>query len=234
MRNLFKLGHTVGMALMCAHSLIFAQTADQIADFTKASKFDDVSEVQSLIKAGISPNTLDPKGNPMLIVAIRDKSLKVIDLLLSNKAIDANLMNKSGENPLMIASIEGQLAVVEALVLRNKAEVNKTGWSPLHYACSSGKLSVAQFLIANGAKVNALSPSDTTPLMMAVNSGNDLLIKFLLDNGADIRMRNHEGFSAIDVAALYSKDDIRDGLMSRWLKLYKEPYPGGPKKFLPK
>ena len=222
------------MALICAHSLIFAQTADQITDFTKASKFDDISEVQSLMKAGISPNTLDPKGNPMLIVAIRDKSLKVIDFLLSNKAIDVNLTNKSGENPLMIASIDGQLAVVEALVLKHKAEVNKTGWAPLHYASSTGQLSVAQFLIANGAKVNALSPSETTPLMMAVNSGNDFLIKFLLDNGADIRMRNHEGFSAIDVAALYSKDDIRDGLMSRWLKLYKEPYPGGPKKFLPK
>ena len=65
---------------------------------------------------------------------------------------------------------------------------------------------------------------------MAVSSGNDLLIKFLLDNGADLGIRNHEGFSAIDVAELFSKNDIRDGLMSRWLKLYKQPYPGGPKK----
>ena len=94
----------------------------------------------------------------------------------------------------------------------------------------TGKLSVAQFLVANGAKVNALSPSDTTPLMMAVSSGNDQLIKFLLDNGADLRMRNHEGYSAIDVAALFSKEDIREGLISRWEKLYKQPYPGGPKK----
>jgi hypothetical protein len=43
-------------------------------------------------------------------------------------------------------------------------------------------------------------------------------------------MRNHEGYTAIDVAQLFGKDDIRDGLMSRWLKLYKQPYPGGPKK----
>jgi ankyrin repeat protein len=231
MRNSFKLIHSLNVALLCISSAAFAQTADQIADFTKAAKFDDVSEVQALIKAGVSPNTLDPKGNPMLIVAIRDKSLKVADLLLANKAIDVNLSNKSGENPLMMASIEGELSLVETLVLKNKADVNKTGWTPLHYACTTGKLSVAEFLVAKGAKVNALSQSETTPLMMAVSSGNDQLIKFLLDNGADMRMRNHEGYSAIDVAELFSKDDIREGLMSRWQKLYKQPYPGGPKKF---
>jgi hypothetical protein len=230
MRNPFKFIHSLNAALLCISSAAFAQTADQIADFTKAAKFDDVSEVQALIKAGVSPNTLDPKGNPMLIVAIRDKSLKVADLLLANKAIDVNLSNKSGENPLMMASIEGELSLVETLVLKNKADVNKAGWTPLHYACTTGKLSVAEFLVSKGAKVNALSQSETTPLMMAVSSGNDQLIKFLLDNGADIRMRNHEGYSAIDVAELFSKDDIREGLMSRWHKLYKQPYPGGPKK----
>ena len=231
MRNLFKFNCTVITVLLVFSTPAFAQTADQITDFTKAAKFDDVSEVQSLIKAGVNPNTLDPKGNPMLIVAIRDKSFKVADMLIANPATDVNLSNKSGENPLMMASIEGELPLVELLVIKKKAQVNKTGWAPLHYACTTGKLSVAEFLVANGAKVNALSPSDTTPLMMAVNSGNEMLIKFLLDNGADLRMRNHEGYSAIDVADLFSKTDIRDGLISRWQKLYKEPYPGGPKKF---
>lgn len=228
MRNSFNLNILFSASLICFSSLALAQTADQITDFTKAAKFDDVSEVQSLIKSGVSPNTLDPRGNPMLIVAIRDKSYKVIDLLVANPSTDVNLANKSSENPLMMASIDGELPIVEMLVLKKKANVNKSGWSPLHYACTTGKLGVAEFLVANGAKVNALSPSNTTPLMMAVNSGNEVLIKFLLDNGADLRMRNHEGYSAIDVAVLFSKEDIREGLMSRWEKLYKQPYPGGP------
>jgi ankyrin repeat protein len=230
MRNSFKLNTVFITLFLSFSSSLSAQTPDQVTDFAKSAKFDDVSGIQSLIKSGVSPNTLDPKGNPMLIVAIRDKSFKVIDLLLANQAIDVNLANKSDENPLMIASIEGELPIVEALVLKKKAEVNKSGWTPLHYACSTGRLSVAEFLVANGAKVNAMSPSDTTPLMMAVSSGNEVLIKFLLDNGADLRMRNHEGYSAIDVAVLFSKDDIRQGLMSRWEKIYKQPYPGGPMK----
>lgn len=230
MRSLFKLKNLVLCAMMAASGLVLAQTVSQIDDFTKAAKFDDVSEIKDLIKAGVSPNAIDPKGNPMLIVAIRDKSMKVIDFLLSNPNVDPNLANKSGETPLMMASIEGDLPLVKTLVLGKKVDVNKTGWTPLHYACATGKLEVAQFLVANGAKVNALSPSETTPLMMAVSSGNDQLIKFLLDKGADLKLRNHEGFTAIDVAELFSKDDIRDGLKSRWQKLYKQPYPGGPKK----
>ena len=230
MRSSFKVNRLFHVYLLCFSGLISAQTADQITDFTKAAKFDDVSEVRSLIKAGVSPNTLDPKGNPMLILAVRDKSFKVTDLLLANPATDVNLTNKSGENALMLAAFDGELALVKSLVLQKKAAVNKLGWAPIHYAATNGHLEITQFLMANGAQINALSPSETTPLMMSIGSGNDQLIKYLLDNGADLRMRNHEGYTAIDVAQLFGKDDIRDGLMSRWVKLYKQPYPGGPKK----
>jgi len=230
MRNSFKLFFAVNAATLCFSGGLFAQTADQIDDFTKAAKFDDVSEVQSLLKAGVSPNTLDPKGNPMLIVAIRDKSKKVTDLLLANPATNVNLANKSGENALMMAAFDGDLPTVKMLVLEKKASVNKRGWAPIHYAATNGHLQIVQFLMAHGAKVNAYSPSETTPLMMAIGSGNDDLIKYLLDNGADLSLRNHEGYTAIDIAQLFGKDDIRDGLTSRWQKLYREPYPGGPKK----
>ncbi|CAM3664564.1 ankyrin repeat domain-containing protein [Polynucleobacter antarcticus] len=231
MRVSFKYKILLSSVFISFSGLAFAQTAAQVESFTKAAKFDDVSEIKALLKSGISPNTVDPMGNPMLIVAIKDKSPKAIDLLLADSAIEANLSNKNGETPLMIAAIEGEFPVVQKLVLNMKVDVNKTGWTPLHYACASGRLDIAQFLLKQGAKVNALSPSDTTPLMMAVSSGNEELIKALLDQGADLQMRNHEGFSAIDVAALFDKDHIRDGLMSRWVKLYKSPYPGGPKKF---
>lgn len=230
MRNLFKFKGVVNIALMCLSTFAIAQTPDQIADFTKAAKFDDVSEVRSLLKAGVSPNTLDPRGNPMLTLAIREKSFKVADLLVSNPATDINLANKSGENPLMMAAFDGDLPVVKMLVLEKKAAVNKPGWAPIHYAATNGHLQIVEFLMANGAQVNALSPSETTPLMMAIGSGNEQLIKYLLDNGADLSMRNHEGYTAIDVAQLFNKDSIRDGLISRWQKVYGKPYPGGPKK----
>ena len=58
------------------------------------------------------------------------------------------------------------------------------------------------------------------------------LVRYLLDNGADLRIRNTQGFSAIDIAEIYEKPWIADGLKSRWQRLYKQPYPG-PLKPLP-
>ena len=181
----------------------FAQTDDQINDFTKAAKFDDIAVVTLLLSKGVSPNTVDAKGNPMLNLAIKDKSTKVTELLINDKRTDVDLSNKYGETPLMIASIDGDLTLVKTLVLQKKAMVNHIGWTPLHYACSKGNLEVAQFLVTNGALVDSLSPGNTTPLMMAVQSGNEQLIKLLLDKGADIQLRNTNGLSAIDIADIY-------------------------------
>ncbi|QWD61016.1 ankyrin repeat domain-containing protein [Polynucleobacter sp. MWH-UH35A] len=209
---------------MAVNGRAFGQTDAQIADFAKAAKFNDVATVKALVSKGVSPNTTDPKGEPMLNLAIKDKSDDVIYFLISNKATDVDQSNKHGETPLMIASIDGNLPVVKALVQQRKAMIDHVGWTPLHYACAKGHLEVAQYLLANGAAVDSLSPGDTTPLMMAVQSGNEPLIKLLLDKGADLQIRNSVGLSAIDIAVIYDKPWVAEGLTSRWLKLYKKPY----------
>jgi hypothetical protein len=48
--------------------------------------------------------------------------------------------------------------------------------------------------------------------------------KYLLDNGADLQAKNNLGISAIDIADIYEKPWIGDGLRARWVKLYKKPY----------
>jgi ankyrin repeat protein len=213
--------------LICiANQISYSQTPVQAADFAKAAKFDDASEVKSLLKKGVNPNILDANGSPMLVLAIREKSPKVINVLLGDKNIDVDLSDKNGETPLMMASIDGNLPLVKTLVIDHKAQLDHIGWTPLHYACAKGQLEVAQFLIANGAIVDSMSLGNTTPLMMAVQSGNEQVVKLLLDKGADLQLRNDHGLTAIDIADIYDKAWIGDGLRSRWLKLYKKPYVG--------
>ena len=213
--------------LICiGNQLSHSQTPVQLADFAKAAKFDNASEVKSLLKKGVNPNTVDANGNPMLILAIREKSSNVIDVLLGDQSIDVDLSDKNGETPLMMASIDGNLPLVKTLVISHKAQLDHIGWTPLHYACAKGHLEVAQFLIANGAIVDSMCLGNTTPLMMSVQSGNEQLVKLLLDKGADLQLRNSQGLTAIDIADIYDKPWISDGLRSRWLKLYKKPYVG--------
>jgi ankyrin repeat protein len=206
-----------------------AQTDSQIAAITKAATFDDAREVKALIDKGMSPNQKDPKGMPILMLAIQEKSMKTVDYLINAKGIDLNQTNITNETPLMFAALYGMLPEVKTLVNQKEVPVNRSGWTPLHYACTNGHLDIALFLLDKGAAVDAPSPNETTPIMMAIRAGNIQLVRLLLDRGADIRIRNQQGFSAIDVAELFNQEEIQKGLRARWQKLYNEPYPGGPK-----
>lgn len=222
----------LGMAFLSLSTMpnwAVAQTESQIAAITKAAKFDDVREVRSLIEKGVSPNQKDPRGMPILMVAIQENSVKTVDYLINVKGIDLNQPNMTSETPLMFASLYGLFPEVKVLVNQKEVPVNRTGWTPLHYACTNGHLEIAQFLLEKGAVVDAPSPNETTPLMMAIRAGNIQLVRLLLDRGADIRIRNQQGYSAIDVAELFNQEEIQKGLRARWQKLYSEPYPGGPK-----
>lgn len=152
-----------------------------------------------------------------------------MDYLINTKSIDLDQTNITNETPLMFAALYGLLPEVKTLVNQKEAPVNRSGWTPLHYACTNGHLDVALFLLDKGAVVDALSPNETTPLMMAIRAGNIQLVRLLLERGADIRIRNQQGYSAIDVAEFFNQEEIQKGLKSRWQKLYKEPYSGGPK-----
>ena len=217
------------LAAGVAPATLSAQTDSQIAAITKAATFDDAREVKALIDKGMSPNQKDPKGMPILMLAIQEKSMKTVDYLINVKGIDLNQTNITNETPLMFAALYGMLPEVKTLVNQKEVPVNRSGWTPLHYACTNGHLDIALFLLDKGAAVDAPSPNETTPIMMAIRAGNIQLVRLLLDRGADIRIRNQQGYSAIDVAELFNQEEIQKGLRARWQKLYNEPYPGGPK-----
>ncbi len=207
----------VGCMAMAGCALVHAAPAD---DMRKAVEFDDGNTVQKLIGRGVDPNLVDARGNPMLVVALREKSLKAAKALIKAKDIDFDKTNPAGENALMIASLEGELDMIKLMVDEMDAEVNKKGWAPLHYAATNGHNDVVKYLVDHAAYIDAESPNGTTPLMMAARGGHIETVKLLLDEGADLRLKNQQGMTVIDFAEQYNQKEIADGLKSRWQKVY--------------
>lgn len=198
---------------------------NEIDAFFTSIVFDDADYVKKAINiSGLSPNTRDKYGNTALIVAIREQKQKVIDLLLRNSTLDVNLANISGETALMMACYTNQISLVKLLAEEKHAQINKDGWSAIHYAAINGYYDIVAYLIAKGAEVDSLSPNETTPLMLAARNGHIKVVKLLLDNGAELVMTNQQNLSAIDFANNSNQLEIRDGLMSRWKKIYGENY----------
>ena len=173
--------------------------AGSYEDFFKAVQFDNVRVVQSLLQRGFDPNTVNPDGVPALILAVREPSLKVAELLAVQPTTKAEVRNDKDESVLMLAALKGYLPLVQKLI-ENDADVNKTGWTPLHYAASGGHVPVIALLLENSAYIDAESPNGSTPLMMAAMYGSPEAVKHLIQAGADVTLKNQLGMTALDFA----------------------------------
>ena len=138
-----------------------AANADQSYDtFVQAVAIDRSDQVRALLARGMDPNTLDPNGDPVLLVAARAGWQPTVDALLGAGA-KVDLPNRFGDRPITVAALGGHLAIVKTLFTRGAA-LDGPGWTPLLYAASGGQTEVARYLLDAGANVNAVSPNGTT------------------------------------------------------------------------
>jgi ankyrin repeat protein len=194
--------------LLCLAALAasMASHAGSFEDFFRAVRADNASGVASLINRGFDPNTRNETGQTGLLLALREPSPRVIDILLSSKKTDIDARNANDESPLMLAALRGQEDVVRKLIARDAA-VNKPGWTPLHYAATNGQIAIMKLLLENYAFIDAPSPNETTPLMMAAMYGSTQGVELLLAEGADPLLKNQQGMTAADFAQRGQRPD---------------------------
>ncbi|MDM0013292.1 ankyrin repeat domain-containing protein [Variovorax sp. J22P168] len=187
-------------------SVSFTVHANDYDDFFRAARADNPSGMKSLLAKGFDPNTRDEKGQTGLMIAMREPSPKVVDVLIAFPKTDVNARNASDESPLMLAALKGQQDLVNRLIERD-ADINKPGWTPLHYAATSGQVAIMKQLLDKYAYINAQSPNGTTPLMMAAMYGSAAAVQLLLDEGADVGTKNQQGMTAADFAERGKRPD---------------------------
>ena len=189
---------------------ISSVVAGAYEDFFQAVSRDDGETVQALVQRGFDPNSRNPEGQTAFHLALRDQSPRVAKTLWAQPALDVNAMNASGESPLMMAALRGDIEWARRLIDRG-AKVHLEGWSPLHYAATGGEPKVVAMLLDRGAPIDAPSLNRTTPLMMAAGYGTEANVDLLLARGADKRLRNDRDVDA----AGFARQAGREFLLSR-------------------
>lgn len=205
-------------------AISLAAHADVQLDLFRAARADNASGVRSLLERGVDPNVRDEHGQTVLLIAIREPSPKVADLLVASPKVNVEMRNSKDESPLMMAALKGQQDLVTKLIARD-ADVNKTGWTPLHYAATNGHVAIMKVLIDNYAYIDAESPNGTTPLMMAAMYGSTEAVKLLMDEGADQSLKNQQGMTALDFAKRANRGDAVQ-MLSRIPQVPKRPADG--------
>ena len=185
--------------------------AGSYEDFFAAIRQDNPAVIQSLLRRGFDPNTLNPAGLTGLYLALREPSPKVAEVLIAWPKTDVNILNSKDESALMLAALKNHEALAEKPIKKG-ADVNKTGWTPLHYAASNGNMAIISLLLENNAYIDAESPNGTTPLMMAAMYGTPAAVKLLLEEGADPQLKNQQGLTALQFAERANRPDAVEAI----------------------
>lgn len=199
----------IGCALCLCTGMVLAGAYD---DIIAAANNGEASVVLRLIKRGMDVNTADSTGNTLLMLAVRDGHLPLMEALLVNRA-NLNRRNQFGDSALMLGALKARLETVRRLIDLG-ADLNPDGWTPLHYAIFGGSKEVTAFLIAKGAKLDARAPNGQTPLMVAVKLGTLDFVQQLIDADADMDLTDYEGLSALGLALKLGHEDIAGYLRS--------------------
>lgn len=197
-------GHTKTCEALLATGLI-SQEQKEVAFFAAVKKgYSDVCKL--LLDNGVSAD-IKEKGVPAVLVAGRNKHLKVVQLLMGYK-VDAFACAMGGMNVFHAAAASGALELCRILLdyTHNKIlEVKQSqlpgapnfGFSPLHCAALHGHIDVCQLLLERGANINLTDVVGCTSLNLAAQEAADpdtkeearvrviALCEFLLSRGAD-------------------------------------------------
>jgi ankyrin repeat protein len=213
-RAIFRL-FVLAVSMCCG--LAQAASPAQVKDFFRAVQLDDPTTVRAMLGT-VNPNELNPLGGePALVLAVREGSMRVFDVLLAYPGTNLETPAINGNTALMMAAFKQNKPAAMAL-LNKGAAVNRPGWSPLHYAAASGDDEITGILLQRGASVDATSPAGTglfTPLMMAAREGHDSTAALLIERGANPTLKNSEGLTAAQIATRAGKAFVANTIKER-------------------
>jgi ankyrin repeat protein len=168
----------------------------------------DTDAAIALIHRGMDVNTVDRRGNTLLIQSIQRDLPGLFDFLMQRRA-RVNMRNTHGETALSLAAYFGRANYARRLIDAG-AEVNFFGWPPLVYAACNGHTEIVDLLIGKGAEINGKTENGSTALFFASRFGHLATVQALLRHHADPTVVNDHGETALDWALKAGNTDIAD------------------------
>jgi ankyrin repeat protein len=181
--------------------------------------------VNHLLDRGAEINGLNQYGSRPLIVAARNRRLKIAQLLLDRGA-DINLKDLLEATALARSVEKGYLDILNFLLSRGADPrlVNDRNRTPLMIAAVRGDAQAIEILYKAAGLIDEVDNNGYTALMLAANNGHVEASQLLIASGANVNTKNSFGQTALmgavegghvevvklllENGALYNSDDV--------------------------
>lgn len=174
----------------------------------------DIAVFKYFLGKGVDVNLQDNGGDSPFMNAANSNDLAVVKLLFPYVK-NINAKDENGRSALAMAVNRNDVDVVDFL-LKKGADINtkdKKGNTLSYYLLNNFKAenpkrfeNKLKLLQENGLQFNANQQDNNTLLHIAVQRNNLALLKRLSSFAIDVNAKNDEGFTALQLAAMQSKD----------------------------
>lgn len=200
-------------------------------EFIKAVKNKDYDKVKNMDLEDVDINSCGDDGQTALITAVRNRDIKMINLLIDHCKVNLNTLDK---NKYIIPALTHAIMInhfsIVSLLIKKRADINlggqgvNRGNTPLMIASWNGNLKLVDLLLKQeGICINQQDSNGFTPLIKAAIRNRLEVVEILLKNGADKYVRSFDDKTAADYARdnTKSKDKHNKTLAEKILKLLK-------------
>ncbi|EQC26788.1 TKL protein kinase [Saprolegnia diclina VS20] len=181
-----------------------------------AVHFNDIAVIDVLLAYHADVNKACCSHSTAMHQAARQSSSKTIERLLRVENANVNVRDGAQDTPLHLASAEGCLTNVLALVNAG-ADLEATDVNmnrPLHFAASYGRKDVAALLVSCSARTSERNAGGETPLHIALMCSHDNVATLLVEAGADVHVLA-SGRSPLHCACEYGVAKVIPALLAR-------------------
>lgn len=189
--------------------------------------FKDNGVIETIIEMDMLDNeSKDSDGNTPLMIAVKERNLRMVELLLNTSKVNPDVRGEYGWTPLTVAVSNRHHAMIELFLKAGKVNIDAghrgpCGTSPIRYAIEYDEYDVTMRLL-NGAP-RAINPRygptwshQFTALGMAVGREWWEVVKLLFEkNQVDLAQMDDQGHTALCWAANEGQADVVKFILTR-------------------